>query len=273
MKRATLVALLTVATIGLAGIFATNVYAHPGYGAPCVASGCHVAGDPRLNPTSPPEGLIPTTTVDATCAVTVSNIVPSYSGDAMLHLSATDNVGGWGVGYIYYTLDGSPVRLIRVPVDWTNCMGSMSCEASIPVSAPKTGQVAHTISFWSQDNYGNVEKSTTKVFTVAAPPVSVVSTSLSMNVNSTSLSLGHSAHFFGVMSPNVPSGTPIAFLVRKAGQTTWTRVGSYVRTYSAHSWSRYYHPGTRGTYYFKVRFSATATYLGSTSRTVTVVWK
>jgi len=71
----------------------------------------------------------------------------------------------------------------------------------------------------------------------------------------------------------MPDGTPIGLLVRKAGQTGWTRVGSYVRTYSAHHWSRYYHPTTRGTYYFKVQYSATAMYLGSTSRTVTVVWK
>jgi len=100
-----------------------------------------------------------------------------------------------------------------------------------------------------------------------------VATKLTMNASPTRLSLGHSAHFYGVMAPNMPNGTPIALLVRKAGQTKWTRVGSYVRTYSAHHWSRYYHPNTRGTYYFKVRFSATAAYAGTTSRTVTVVWR
>ena len=136
-----------------------------------------------------------------------------------------------------------------------------------------TGVGTHTIEYWTQDIARNASAHVTKTFAITAVPATLVATKLSMNVSPTSLSLGHSAHFFGVMSPNVPSGTPIAFLVRKAGQTTWTRVGSYVRTYSAHSWSRYYHPGTRGTYYFKVRFSATATYLGSTSRTVTVVWK
>jgi len=136
-----------------------------------------------------------------------------------------------------------------------------------------TGVGTHTIEYWTQDIARNASAHVTKTFAITAVPAALVATKLSINVNPTSLSLGHSAHFFGVISPNVLSGTPIAFLVRKAGQTTWTRVGSYVRTYSAHSWSRYYHPGTRGTYYFKVRFSATATYLGSTSRTVTVVWK
>jgi photosystem II stability/assembly factor-like uncharacterized protein len=100
-----------------------------------------------------------------------------------------------------------------------------------------------------------------------------VATKLTMNASPTRLSPGHSAHFYGVMAPNMPNSTPIALLVRKAGQTKWTRVGSYVRTYNSHHWSRYYHPNTRGTYYFKVRFSATAAYAGTTSRTVTVVWR
>ena len=100
-----------------------------------------------------------------------------------------------------------------------------------------------------------------------------IATKLTMNVSPTRLSLGHSAHFYGVMAPNMPNGTPIALLVRKAGQTKWIRAGSYVRTYYSHHWSRYYHPSTRGTYYFKVQFYTTATYVGSTSRTVTVVWR
>jgi len=100
-----------------------------------------------------------------------------------------------------------------------------------------------------------------------------ISTKLTMNVNPTTLKLGRSAHFFGVITPNMVDRTPIRLMVRKAGQTKWTNVAPYVRTYSAQYWSFYYHPNTRGTYYFKVQYSATAMYLGSTSRTVTVVWK
>jgi len=100
-----------------------------------------------------------------------------------------------------------------------------------------------------------------------------IATKLTINVNPTILKLGRSTHFFGVISPSVPDGTPIGLLVRKAGQTKWTRVGTYVRTYSAHHWSRYYHPTTRGTYYFKVQFAETAQFLGITSRTVKAIWK
>jgi uncharacterized repeat protein (TIGR02543 family) len=129
---------------------------------------------------------------------------------------------------------------------------------------------------WS-DGYPTAERrdlDVTANHTVSASfALSQVATRLTMNVNPTSLTLGHSAHFFGVIAPNVPNGTPIALLVRKAGQTKWSRAGFYVRTSSGHHWSTYYHPNTRGTYYFKVQFSATDLLAGSMSRTVTVVWR
>jgi Divergent InlB B-repeat domain len=101
----------------------------------------------------------------------------------------------------------------------------------------------------------------------------VPTTKLTINANPTTLKLGVSAHFFGVIAPNMPDRTPIRLMVRKSGQLNWTNVVPYVRTYSAQRWSFYYHPNTRGTYYFKVQFAATATHLGATSRTIRLVWK
>jgi len=101
----------------------------------------------------------------------------------------------------------------------------------------------------------------------------LVATKLTMNVNPTTLKLGRSAHFFGVIAPNVPDRTPIRLMVRKAGQTKWTNLAPYVRTFGGYHWSFYYHPNTHGTYYFKVQFAGTAQFLGTTSRTVKVVWK
>jgi hypothetical protein len=46
-----------------------------------------------------------------------------------------------------------------------------------------------------------------------------------------------------------------------------------VRTFGGYHWSFYYHPNTRGTYYFKVYFAGNAQYLGTTSRTITLHWK
>jgi len=47
----------------------------------------------------------------------------------------------------------------------------------------------------------------------------------------------------------------------------------YVRTFGSYHWSFYYHPNTRGTYYFKVHFAGNAQYKGATSRTIRLVWK
>ena len=279
MKRATLIAVLGLATIGLTGILATNVYAYPGYTVvPCVQA-CHhttkPVGDPSLNPTSTPAGLIPTTTVDATCAVTVSNAVSSYRGDAVLHLSATDNVGGWGVGYLYYSLDGAPVRLIRVPVDWTNSMGSMSCETSIPVAAPASGHVAHTISFWSQDNYGNVETPTTQAFTIAAPPVlTVATTALSFKSTPTTSYSGHKFVFTGKISPaSMASGTRITIWMRKAGQD-WGKMGTtYTNVYNNYTFTLYNGSRAHGKYYVRTKYAGNSVYASSYSPYKTVYVK
>lgn len=266
MKRATLIAVLALAVLGLTGIFATNGYAYPGSTVvPCVQA-CHhttkPVGDPSLNPTSTPTPtptmtVMPMSTPDATCAVTVSNAVPSYRGDAVLHLSATDNVGGWGVGYLYYTLDDSPTRLIRVPVDWTNSMGSMNCEASITVPAPATGSVAHTISFWSQDNYGNVESATTKAFTVSA----LTKMPMSIAVNHTWVYRYHPVTISGTVAK---AGIRVVLYQKKPYTTTYT-VLKTITTSSAKTWSYTYKPSKHGTYYFKARFAGDAEWLPSNS--------
>ena len=121
--------------------------------------------------------------------------------------------------------------------------------------------------------FSNVQATHTISVTFEAIPVVKVATKLTINVNPTTLKLGHSAHLFGVIAPNMPDRTPIRLMVRKAGQTKWTNLAPYVRTFGGYHWSFYYHPNTRGTYYFKAYFAGSAQFLGSTSRTVTVVWK
>ncbi len=100
-----------------------------------------------------------------------------------------------------------------------------------------------------------------------------IATKLTINANPITRRLGLSAHFFGVIAPNMPDRTPIRLMVRKSGQLRWTNVVPYVRTFGGYHWSFYYHPNTRGTYYFKVYFAGNAQYLGTTSRTITLHWK
>ena len=101
----------------------------------------------------------------------------------------------------------------------------------------------------------------------------LIPTKLTMNANHTSVLRGHLVHFFGVIQPNMPNGTPIAFLVRKAGTIRWVRAVPYVRTFNGYHWSYYYHPSKAGIYYIKVRFSATSTFAAVNSRTVKVTWR
>ena len=185
--------------------------------------------------------------------VTSSDAGSAYAGPASIRLTAADNVGGSGVATTYYMVDGVVQKTY----------------VGTPVTI--TAEGPHKMTYWSVDNAGNVEATRSAGFAISAPIP--VATKLTMNVNPTSLSLGHSAHFFGVIAPNVPDRTPIAFMVRKAGQTTWTRVAPYVRIYSSHHWSFYYHPATRGTYYFKVQSVASPRYGAATSRTVKIVWR
>jgi len=101
----------------------------------------------------------------------------------------------------------------------------------------------------------------------------LIPTNLTMNANHTGVPRGHLVHFSGVIQPNMPNGTPVAFLVRKARTISWVRAVPYVRTFSGYHWSYHYHPRTHGIYYIKVRFSATSTYAAVNSRTVKVTWR
>lgn len=260
MKRVILIATLVLATIGLVGIFASNVYAHPSYPPPCVASGCHAAGDPRLTPPAETsQTVIPTGTVDTTCAVTTSDIVPEYHGDAFIKLTATDKPGGWGVGYIYYTIDGSPVRLVRVPVDWANSMGSMSCDTTIPVPAPATGEKKHTITYWSQDNYGVVEARTTETFTVFAAAVVKLPTTTKLTCSVKTITAGHYVTLTAKLSGGTFTDTYVRFEKRMSGGTY--SLAKTVKVSSTGDATYRYKVTTKGTRYNNVRFLGNDTYL------------
>jgi hypothetical protein len=102
--------------------------------------------------------------------------------------------------------------------------------------------------------------------------VSLVRTTISIVSNHSSVLRGHLVYFHGVVSPNRANGTHVRFYRRKAGSSTWTLVSTR-HIFSRHHWNFYYHPATRGTYYFQVRLSATSKYAAKTSRTIKVIWR
>ena len=74
---------------------------------------------------------------DVTAPVTISDRVPAYVGPAIIHLTATDEVGGSGVGHTYFILDGA------------------AQVEGLTVVASTAGM--HTLEFWSVDVAGNPE--------------------------------------------------------------------------------------------------------------------
>ncbi len=90
---------------------------------------------------------------DVTAPVTTSNAAPSYTGTAVVTLSASDT-GGSGLRSTYYELDGSAQRT----------------GTSVTVPAPISGTASHTLTFWSDDYAGNTETAKSVTFTVSAPP-------------------------------------------------------------------------------------------------------
>jgi hypothetical protein len=258
VKRVTVTLTLIALVMGSIGIIATSAHAYPTFGTTCVTSGCHTTppeGDPSLQDPGTKTGM--PTSADTTCAVTVSDVVSSYRGTAVIGLSAEDNADGWGVGYLYYKLDNGPARLVRVPVDWTTREGAMSCATTISVPAPAAGTAAHTISFWSQDNYGNVEEATTSTFTVAAP----TTMPMPIRVSATSIYRKRPVTISGSVSK---PGVPVVLYYKKPGASSY----SVLRTLTASStgtWSVKIYPSYRGSYYFKAKFAGDSEWLASSS--------
>jgi hypothetical protein len=92
----------------------------------------------------PADGIPPTTTHDGVAPY-------SYTGQATISLTATDNAGGSGVKKTWYRLDGG------VATNGTTIV------VPPPASAPG---VTHSIVYWSEDMVGNVEAEKTYTFTV-----------------------------------------------------------------------------------------------------------
>jgi hypothetical protein len=74
---------------------------------------------------------------DATPPHTISDAKTTYALPSVISLTASDNVGGWGVAHTYYVLDGGP-----------------QTEATILGTG---GAGGHDLYFWSVDAYGNEE--------------------------------------------------------------------------------------------------------------------
>ena len=100
---------------------------------------------------------------DVTAPTTTSDAKASYLSNAVIHLSATDNVGGSGVAHTYYILDG----------------GVQTEGTTVSTSVLAT----HTLQFWSVDAKNNVEATKSAQFVVKAPVPDLTAPTTTSNVN------------------------------------------------------------------------------------------
>ena len=202
--------------------------------------------------------LTPGDVTDTTAAITTSDIQDSYTGDATINLTATDNAGGWGVNYIYYKLDGGYTHLFQV---------TGAATTSLVVPAPATGSglsAAHKLTFWSQDWAGNVEAHNAKSFTVVAAKTV---TALTLARSASSVKANSYFTLSGAISPAAVQSVTVQYL--KPGTHTWKTL--VVRsTSAAGAYSYKYRTTVKGTWSFKSVYSGSATTVASTSSIVTV---
>jgi len=88
-------------------------------------------------------------------------------------------------------------------------------------------------------------------------------TALTITSNRTTSRGGQSIVFSGTISPNMKNGTHVIVEWIKSGAHSWTRIASYVDTFSSHHWSYTLSTRTRshGTYFVRVRYAGGTTFL------------
>ena len=156
---------------------------------------------------------------DTTAPTTASDSKASYVSSAVIHLTATDNVGGSGVTHTYYVLDG----------------GTQVEGATVSTSATAT----HTLQFWSVDAKNNVEATKSVQFEVKAPVPDVTAPTTTSNANTTTPYLGL-AKIVLTATDNVDgSGVAHTYYILDAGtQTEGTSLSvSVLGTHTIEYWS------------------------------------
>jgi hypothetical protein len=173
---------------------------------------------------------------DTTAPVTTSNVKASYSGSALITLTAVDNAGGSGVAHAYYILDALPQA------------------EGLTVSTSAIG--SHSLEFWSVDVAGNVETATDVSFEVTAVPVPTTQTCKIVSMKA-ARSHGHRImRLKGTITPG-KVGDHAYLYVKKPGSHRWIRVATVtaksLNSTGAAVWSYTYTMHLRGTYHFQIR--------------------
>lgn len=163
----------------------------------------------RVTPPALADSSVSTATADAVAPTTSTDARPAYGGPAILSLTARDDEGGWGVGYVYHRLDGGSVRMT------TLLPGQSTHRITLPaIAPPASGKATHRLEYWSQDNYGNVERPNTVTFTVQRP-------TLTIRPSAASVKAGSGITLSGALSPGTGSDS-VRVYVKRPGASAYT---------------------------------------------------
>jgi len=238
---------------GLLRVDNGKTYALQAVAGPGVDSGWGTTNVSPASTDDTSETLIPTSTPDVTDPETTCGATRSFRGDAAIRLTGTDVAGGWGIAYIYYSIDGDRTHLYRAPAN------RMSADTTVTIPAPPTGSASHTLTFWSQDNYGNVEAATTETFTVGS--ASKPATTLTLKCSDATITHGS----YVTLTAQLKGGSGYAneyvrFEVIGSGLLHY-KVYKVVKVSSTGYATYRYRISTRGTRYHRVTFAGSRSYL------------
>jgi len=152
--------------------------------------------------------------VDMTPPTTTTNAKAAYNATATVTLTPTDNVGGSGVSYTYWRLDGG---------GWT-----YTTATSIPVSAASVG--THNIYFFSVDKAGNTEGQKTVTFVIDKTAPVTTSNAVSSYTGTATVTLtptdsggaGLSATYYKLDGGTTTTGTTVVVLAPGIGSAAHT---------------------------------------------------
>ena len=195
--------------------------------------------------------------------VTTSNAVASYTGQAVITLTATDPQS---VKYIYNQVDYSPPdhgAAVVCQLDPVATTGT--CTVTVAGPAAGSGTTAtHTITYWAQGADGIVEAKTTQSFTIAAAKTATAAT---LKSSAAKVRRNHSFKLTGAITPTATGNVTIQCL--KPHTSTWkTLTQPMINLKGAYTYRYYTH--VKGSWSFRSMFAGSASLASSTSNVVKV---
>lgn len=176
--------------------------------------------------TASPVSLPSTATPDSTPPVVSTDARPSYGGTARITVSAADVAPGWGVAYIYYSLDGGGPVMHRAPG---------LAESSVSFTVPASPAGAHTLEYWAQDRAGNVSAVKSAEFVAKARTRVSLTTPVAPSV----MTRNRSYRVHGYLKPRHAAGTsPVRVYRQRLVSGKWVDEGfaaAVASDYSSHT--------------------------------------